>query len=156
MDCTPAGFSLHGISQVRILEWGVISFFRGSSPPRIEPTSALAGRFFISKFPKLTQLLSQELGLIEAVWHWSLCSEERGVVKVKKQRNRKGDAKTRLLDLQLAVNHQSSFRTSRSEGREEEEDAVKYKPKQDRGLSIYVTELFTENTLNKMCTLFSC
>ena len=78
------------------------------------------------------------------------------MVKVKKQRNRKGDDKTRLLDLQLAVNHQSSFRTSRSEGREEEEDAVKYKPKQDRGLSIYVTELFTENTLNKMCTLFSC
>ena len=48
------------------------------------------------------------------------------MAKVKKQRNRKGDAKTRLLDLQQAVNHQSSFRTSRSEGREEEEDTVKY------------------------------
>lgn len=44
------------------------------------------------------------------------------MAKVKKQRNRKGDAKTRLLDLQRAVNHQSSFKTSRSEGREEEED----------------------------------
>ena len=54
MDCTPASFSLHGISQVRILEWGVISFSRASSQPRIEPTSALVGRFFIGKFPKLT------------------------------------------------------------------------------------------------------
>ena len=78
------------------------------------------------------------------------------MVKVKKQRNRKGDDKTRLLDLQLAVNHQSSFRTRGSEGREEEEDTVKYKPKRGRGLSIYVTELFAENTFSKMCTLFSC
>ena len=31
MDCSPPGFSVHGISQARILEWVAISFSRGSS-----------------------------------------------------------------------------------------------------------------------------
>ena len=31
MDCSPPGSSVHGISQVRILEWVVISYSRGSS-----------------------------------------------------------------------------------------------------------------------------
>ena len=39
MDCSPAGSSVHGISEARILEWVTISFSRGSSPPRIEPGS---------------------------------------------------------------------------------------------------------------------
>ena len=30
MDYRPAGFSVHGISQARILEWVVISFSKGS------------------------------------------------------------------------------------------------------------------------------
>ena len=30
MDCTPAGFPVHGISQARIPEWVVISFSKGS------------------------------------------------------------------------------------------------------------------------------
>ena len=30
MDCSPAGFSVHGISQARILEWAAIPFSRGS------------------------------------------------------------------------------------------------------------------------------
>ena len=34
MDCSPPGFSVHGILQARILEGIAISFFRGSSPPR--------------------------------------------------------------------------------------------------------------------------
>ena len=34
MDCSPPGFSVHGISQARILEWVAISFSRGPSPPR--------------------------------------------------------------------------------------------------------------------------
>ena len=29
MDCSPPGFSVHGILQARILEWVAISFFRG-------------------------------------------------------------------------------------------------------------------------------
>ena len=34
MDCSPAGSSVHGILQVRIVEWVAISFSRGSSQPR--------------------------------------------------------------------------------------------------------------------------
>ena len=34
MDCSPPGSSVHGISQVRILEWVAISFSRESSRPR--------------------------------------------------------------------------------------------------------------------------
>ena len=38
MDCSPPDFSVHGISQARILEWVAISYFRRSSQPRIEPS----------------------------------------------------------------------------------------------------------------------
>ena len=34
IDSSPPGSSVHGILQVRILEWVVISFSRGSSQPR--------------------------------------------------------------------------------------------------------------------------
>ena len=34
VDCSPPGSSVHGISQATMLEWGAISFSRGSSPPR--------------------------------------------------------------------------------------------------------------------------
>ena len=33
MDCSPSGFSVHGMSRARILEWVAISFSRGSSWP---------------------------------------------------------------------------------------------------------------------------
>ena len=47
MDCSPAGFSVHGIFQARILEWIVIPISRGSSPPRDRTSvSCIAGRFF--------------------------------------------------------------------------------------------------------------
>ena len=39
MDCSLPGSSVHGIFQVRILEWAAISFSRGPSQPRIEPRS---------------------------------------------------------------------------------------------------------------------
>ena len=34
MDCSTPGFTVHGIFQARILEWGAISYSRGSSQPR--------------------------------------------------------------------------------------------------------------------------
>jgi len=34
MDCSPPGFSVHGVFQARILERVAISFSRGLSPPR--------------------------------------------------------------------------------------------------------------------------
>ena len=47
MDCSPAGSSVHGILQARILEWVSISFSRGSSQPRNWTwVSCIAGRFF--------------------------------------------------------------------------------------------------------------
>ena len=47
MDCSLPGSSVHGILRARILEWIVIPFSRGSSPPGIEPMSpALPGGFF--------------------------------------------------------------------------------------------------------------
>ena len=39
MDCSPPGFSVHGILQTGILEWVAIAFSRGSSDPGIEPRS---------------------------------------------------------------------------------------------------------------------
>ena len=55
MDCSPPGSSVHGISQVRILE-RIAIFFSGNLPdPRIEPESptspALTGRFFTTEPP---------------------------------------------------------------------------------------------------------
>ena len=50
MDCSPLGSSVCGIFQVRILEWVVISYSRGSPDSGIKSMSlvspALAGRFF--------------------------------------------------------------------------------------------------------------
>ena len=34
LDCSPPGYSVHGILQARILEWVAISYSRGSSQPR--------------------------------------------------------------------------------------------------------------------------
>ena len=46
-DCSPPGFSIHGIFQARILEWVAISFSRGSSQPRNRTqVSCIAGRCF--------------------------------------------------------------------------------------------------------------
>ena len=47
MDCSPPGFSFHGIFQAWVLEWGTISFPRGSSRPRDwTQVSHIAGRGF--------------------------------------------------------------------------------------------------------------
>ena len=52
MDCSPPGSSVHGVPQVRMLEWVAISYSRGSSQTRDQPMSpALAGRFFTIEPP---------------------------------------------------------------------------------------------------------
>ena len=52
MDYSPPGCSVHGISQARVLEWGVIPFSRGSSPPRDQTqVSRIAGGFFTTEPP---------------------------------------------------------------------------------------------------------
>ena len=47
MDCSPPGFSTHGIFPARVLEWVAISFSRGSSQPKNwTQVSHIAGRCF--------------------------------------------------------------------------------------------------------------
>ena len=47
MDCSPPGFSVHGILQVRILEWITLPSSRGSSRPRDRnQVSCVASRLF--------------------------------------------------------------------------------------------------------------
>ena len=35
--CSPMDYTVHGILQVRVLEWGTFPFSKGSSNPEIEP-----------------------------------------------------------------------------------------------------------------------
>ena len=52
MNCSPPGFSVHGISQARILEWVAIPSPGDLFNPRSEPVSlALVGGFFITESP---------------------------------------------------------------------------------------------------------
>ena len=50
LDCSPPGFSVHGVFKARILEWVSISYSRGSSRPReqahVSMSPVLAGGFF--------------------------------------------------------------------------------------------------------------
>ena len=51
MDCSPPGSSVHGVFQVRVLEW-VALLSRGSSQPGIEPRSpALHMDSLLSELP---------------------------------------------------------------------------------------------------------
>ena len=55
LDCSPPGFSVHGILQARILEWITMPSSRDLPDPGIEPaslaSSAIAGRFFSAEPP---------------------------------------------------------------------------------------------------------
>ena len=46
MDCSPAGCSVNGILQARLLEWEAIPFSRRSPQPRDQTQVCTAGRFF--------------------------------------------------------------------------------------------------------------
>ena len=47
MDCSLPGSPVHGVSQARILEWGVISFSRGYSRPRDGICVSCIGRWIL-------------------------------------------------------------------------------------------------------------
>ena len=49
MDCSPLGFSIHGIFQSRLLEWVAIPSPRGVSLTREPASPALAGGFFTTE-----------------------------------------------------------------------------------------------------------
>ena len=73
--CSLPGSSVHGISQVRILEWVAISFSRVSSWPR-DPTqvSCIAGRFFATEPPGLLAQLVNHLGPNSSAGKESACN----------------------------------------------------------------------------------
>ena len=57
MDCSPAGFSVHGILQARIPEWVAMPSSRGSPQPRDGTwISCIAGRFFTTEPPEKPSL----------------------------------------------------------------------------------------------------
>ena len=59
MDYSLPDSSVHGILQVRILEWVAISFSRGSSHPRDQTqASCITGRFFTDLTMKEAQNLA--------------------------------------------------------------------------------------------------
>ena len=59
MDCNLPGFSVHGIFQARILEWGAIPFSRGSLGPRDQWASLVAQTV-------------KNLPAMQETWVWSL------------------------------------------------------------------------------------
>ena len=74
MDCSPPGFSVHGILQARMLEWVAISYSRGSSQPRNRTwVSCTAGRFFIDWAIREAKWdwAKSWLCLLLAVWPWA-------------------------------------------------------------------------------------
>ena len=53
MDCSPSGFSAHGILQAGTQEWVAMPSSRGSSQPRIQTqVSCIAGGFFTTEPPR--------------------------------------------------------------------------------------------------------
>ena len=76
MSCTLPGSSVHGIFQARILEWVVMPFSRGSSPPRGQTwVSCIAGRLFTVWATREACVLALVLYLnIFNVHHQSFCS----------------------------------------------------------------------------------
>ena len=78
MDWSLPGFSVHGISQARILEWIANSSSRGSSPQGIEPVPpALAGEFFTAEPPGTRRHFSHQLtkDVVRFICYNISCSE---------------------------------------------------------------------------------
>ena len=68
-DCNPLGFSVHGISQARVLEWAAISFSRGSSWPRDRTlVSCIAGRFLYCLRHQGSPIIWCEGIIINYIW----------------------------------------------------------------------------------------
>jgi len=51
MDCSPPGFSIHGIFQARVLEWGAIAFSDSLDEIIVIITTCIAGSITISREP---------------------------------------------------------------------------------------------------------
>ena len=70
MDCSPPDSSVHGILQVRILEWVVIPFSGGFSFPRDQTwVSCIAGRFFTVLTDRKPTVRKKVIELTFLCWH---------------------------------------------------------------------------------------
>ena len=81
MDCSPPGSSVHGILQVRILEWLAILFSRGSSWPRDQTqVSRIVGRrFTFWTAGEANELISQILFSGVSSLGWGVSHFDAGV-----------------------------------------------------------------------------
>ena len=85
VDCSPPGFSVHGILQARILEWVAIFSSRGSSWPwDWTHVSCTAGRFFTTEPPGKLHFwivlgISNFLGRLSSLW--DNCLKIEGKIK---------------------------------------------------------------------------
>ena len=80
MDCSPPGFSVHGILQATILEWVAIPFSRGSSQPKDQTHVYCIARqilYHVSherspqlalNFPKFANLYSENILAFQTLW----------------------------------------------------------------------------------------
>ena len=70
MDCSPPGFSVHGISQTRILEWVAISLSSRSAWPRNQThISCLADKFLTTEASEEAPNILKKHGLIFLLTH---------------------------------------------------------------------------------------
>ena len=61
LDCSPPGSSVHGILQARTVEWGAISFSRGSSQHRDQTWVLKEHKVFLKTFLQLAKRKSMHL-----------------------------------------------------------------------------------------------
>ena len=100
MDHSPPHFSVHGILQARILEWGAMPSSMGSSWPRDQIcVSSIPGRFFTTKPLGHSFHLKQDLMLI--LEKTLMLGKTEGKRRRGKQRMRWLDGITNLMDKNL-------------------------------------------------------
>ena len=92
MDCSPPGFSIHGILQARILEWVAISFSRGTSWPRDWTCDfwgqVTKGNYYELKCVLLSSLSNSCVGILthstSEMWHYlEITSLQMSFIKVR-------------------------------------------------------------------------
>ena len=70
VDCSPPGSSVHGIFQVRVLEWVAMLSSRGSSQSRDQTQgSCLAGKFFTTEPQGRPPFAVREVQNPRSDWH---------------------------------------------------------------------------------------
>ena len=69
MDCSPPGFSVHGILQARIMEWIAIPFCSRSSRPMDQTqVSCITGRFFSISVTREVLVLLSNHSVSDSLW----------------------------------------------------------------------------------------